>query len=313
MGETTWLREQVDRGIEADLSYFFDPEKIEAVRDAERRESNKVEDYPNPDLVVEVDISPPQADRDGIYAALRVPEVWVFDGEHLSDLEARRRGEICAGRGERMARHPGGAGREVADARGQVRPQGMDQASGGMGPRGYGTMNLPSDFAAWQTAVRRRTFLRSSAYGLGGIALAGLLDPSLFSGTARGAADTTRPGDRWRGVLNPPHRPIKAKRVIHLCMAGGPSQFETLRLQAELKELARQAVPRIVHEGAATRPAPEHGAQGARAVLRLPQAWASRARRSPTCSRTSRASPTRSASSARCTPSRSTTTRRTRS
>jgi Uma2 family endonuclease len=24
MGETTWLREQVDRGIEADLSYFFE-------------------------------------------------------------------------------------------------------------------------------------------------------------------------------------------------------------------------------------------------------------------------------------------------
>jgi len=93
MGETTWLREQVDRGIEADLSYFFDPEKIEAVRHAERRESNKVEDYPNPDLVVEVDISPPQADRDGIYAALRVPEVWAFDGEHLSiwrlDAEGR--------------------------------------------------------------------------------------------------------------------------------------------------------------------------------------------------------------------------------
>src|SRR4051794_35677846 len=84
MGETTWLREQVDRGIEADLSYFFEPEKIEEVRDAERRESNKVEDYPTPDLVVEVDISPPQADRDGIYAALKVPEVWVFDGEHLT-------------------------------------------------------------------------------------------------------------------------------------------------------------------------------------------------------------------------------------
>jgi len=46
-------------------------------------------------------------------------------------------------------------------------------------------MNLRSDFAAWQTAVRRRTFLRRSAYGLGGIALAGLLGPSPFSGAAR--------------------------------------------------------------------------------------------------------------------------------
>src|SRR3954454_6287660 len=113
----------------------------------------------------------------------------------------------------------------------------MDQASGGMGPRGYDTMSFPADFAPWQTAVRRRTFLRRSAYGLGGIALAGLLDPSLFSESAHGAADTTRPGDRWRGVVNLPHRPIKAKRVIHLCMAGGPSQFESFDYKPMLKEL----------------------------------------------------------------------------
>src|SRR3954452_24687349 len=110
-------------------------------------------------------------------------------------------------------------------------------------------MNLPSDFAAWQTAVRRRTFLRRSAYGLGGIALTGLLDPSLFSGTARGAADTTRPGDRWRGVLNPPHRPIKAKRVIHLCMAGGPSQFESLDYKPRLKELHGKPFPESFTRG----------------------------------------------------------------
>ena len=84
LGETTWQREQIDRGVEADLSYFFVLDKIEAVRDAERRESNKVDDYPDPDLVVEVDISPPQVDREGIYAALKVPEVWVFDGEQLT-------------------------------------------------------------------------------------------------------------------------------------------------------------------------------------------------------------------------------------
>src|SRR5262245_22997447 len=29
LGETTWQREEVDRGIEADLSYVFDLEKIE--------------------------------------------------------------------------------------------------------------------------------------------------------------------------------------------------------------------------------------------------------------------------------------------
>src|SRR5262249_62429446 len=118
----------------------------------------------------------------------------------------------------------------------------MDLSSGGMGSRGYGTMRLPSDFAAWQTAVRRRAFLRDSAYGLGGIALAGLLDPSLFAGAARGAG-TTKPGDRWRGVLKPPHRPIKAKRGIPLCMARGAAPFEGLHYQPRLEEVHRKPLP----------------------------------------------------------------------
>ena len=43
--------------------------------------SNNIDDYPDPDLAVEIDISRSQVDRPGIYAALRVPEVWRFDGE----------------------------------------------------------------------------------------------------------------------------------------------------------------------------------------------------------------------------------------
>ena len=38
-------------------------------------------DYPNPDLAIEVDLSPSKIDRPGIYAALRVAEVWRFDGK----------------------------------------------------------------------------------------------------------------------------------------------------------------------------------------------------------------------------------------
>jgi len=95
LGETTWQREQADRGIEADLSYFFVPAKIEAVREAEQRESNKVDDYPDPDLVVEVDISPPQVDREGIYATLKVPEVWLFDGQVLTIWRLRPDGRYA--------------------------------------------------------------------------------------------------------------------------------------------------------------------------------------------------------------------------
>ena len=40
------------------------------------KQSNKVIDYPNPDLVIEVDISPSRIDRPGIYGVLQVPELW---------------------------------------------------------------------------------------------------------------------------------------------------------------------------------------------------------------------------------------------
>jgi Uma2 family endonuclease len=84
LGETTWKRPEVERGLEADQCYFFTAEKIVAVNDALGRRINDVADYPNPDLAIQVDISPSQVDRPGIYAALTVPEVWRFDGETLS-------------------------------------------------------------------------------------------------------------------------------------------------------------------------------------------------------------------------------------
>ena len=132
-------------------------------------------------------------------------------------------------------------------------------------------MKQSFDLNAWQTAIRRRAFLKSSAYGLGGIALAGLLDPTLFTGNAH-AADTAKPGERWRGVLNPPHGQIKARRVIHLCMAGGPSQFESFDYKPDLKELHGQPFPDSFTRGQQLAQLAEHGAQGARAVVRLPQA-----------------------------------------
>ena len=76
VGSTTWKRKKVKRGIESDLSYYFDAEKIAACALAAARESNEVTDYPNPDLAIEIDISASKIDRPGIYAALKVPELW---------------------------------------------------------------------------------------------------------------------------------------------------------------------------------------------------------------------------------------------
>jgi hypothetical protein len=92
-----------------------------------------------------------------------------------------------------------------------------------------------------QQSINRRTFLTNSAYGLGAAALSTLLTQSgLAAPTASTATATQGP---WRGVINPPHFPIKAKRIIHLCMAGGPSHLETFDYKPRLKELDGKPFP----------------------------------------------------------------------
>src|SRR5438876_3227880 len=70
--------------------------------------------------------------------------------------------------------------------------------------------------------LTRRAFLGRSSAGMGMLALASLLKPDLLRGA-------TAPGqlDRWHGVADPLHFAPKAKRVIYLYMAGGPSHLET--------------------------------------------------------------------------------------
>ena len=52
-----------------------------------------------------------------------------------------------------------------------------------------------------------------------------------------------------RGVITRPHLPVKAKRVIFLCMAGGPSQFETFDWKPDLKKLHEQPFPESFTKG----------------------------------------------------------------
>jgi hypothetical protein len=100
------------------------------------------------------------------------------------------------------------------------------------------------DPAAFALSINRRSFLTRSAYGLGGLALANLL------GRDSTAALSAPGGDgKWRGVIKEPHFPIRAKRIIHLCMAGGPSQFETFDYKPELERLNGQAFPESFTKG----------------------------------------------------------------
>lgn len=81
-GQTTWRT--AIRGLEADLSYYFDPVKIRTAQEAAARGSREPADYPRPDLAIEIDMSPPQVDRPAIYADLGVTEVWrLVRGQEL--------------------------------------------------------------------------------------------------------------------------------------------------------------------------------------------------------------------------------------
>src|SRR5437588_8900468 len=89
---------------------------------------------------------------------------------------------------------------------------------------------------------QRRTFLGQAARGVGSLALAALVDPSLLR------ADDAKL-QRWRGVVHPPHFKPRAKRVIFLCMAGGPSHLETFDNKPKLAEMSGTPMPESFTKG----------------------------------------------------------------
>ena len=86
----------------------------------------------------------------------------------------------------------------------------------------------------------RRAFLGRAAMGLGAVALASLLDPKILKAASASAESASH---RWRGVVNPLHTVQRAKRVIHLYMAGGPSHLETFDYKPELERLDGEPMP----------------------------------------------------------------------
>jgi uncharacterized protein (DUF1501 family) len=94
--------------------------------------------------------------------------------------------------------------------------------------------------------VTRRHFLRDCGIGLGKIAMASLLTNSL--------ASVTRADEKTAAAANPmapkpPHFPGKAKAVIHLFMAGAPSQLELFDNKPELAKLEGKPLPPSVIGG----------------------------------------------------------------
>src|SRR5580765_6000266 len=103
---------------------------------------------------------------------------------------------------------------------------------------------MPFDPQQFELSISRRTFLGRAAYGLGGIALATLLNPLRSVAAAAEGSE-----ERWKGIVNPPHFPPRAKRIIHLCMAGGPSHLETFDFKPELKRINGKPFPESFTKG----------------------------------------------------------------
>ncbi|MGH9632235.1 MAG: DUF1501 domain-containing protein [Bryobacteraceae bacterium] len=92
------------------------------------------------------------------------------------------------------------------------------------------------------TQAFRRTFLRQGISSLGLLALNSLIGPRLFGSQA---AESTGS----HGVVNPLHHPAKAKRVIFLYQAGGPSHLETFDAKPKLAELDGKPMPESLTKG----------------------------------------------------------------
>jgi hypothetical protein len=94
--------------------------------------------------------------------------------------------------------------------------------------------------------LARRAFLRRGATGIAGAALASLLPRGLCAGEAGAAAVQV---SRWAGVVDPLHVTPRARRVIYLTMAGGPSHLETFDYKPKLVEMHGKPMPESITAG----------------------------------------------------------------
>ena len=86
----------------------------------------------------------------------------------------------------------------------------------------------------------RRVFLGRASQGLGALALGSILQPRALQAAAIRAVS---------GAVNPLHFPAKARRVIWLSMAGGPSHLETFDPKPKLVEMHGKPMPESFTQG----------------------------------------------------------------
>jgi Uma2 family endonuclease len=83
MGSITLDREDLNRGAEPDNAYYIQNQPKVAGRKVDFNQD------PPPDLIVEVDITHTDIDKNQLYASMGVPEFWRFDGQvwHIFQLQ----------------------------------------------------------------------------------------------------------------------------------------------------------------------------------------------------------------------------------
>src|SRR5688572_20194138 len=105
--------------------------------------------------------------------------------------------------------------------------------------------HCPGPFGATlPAAISRRHWITNVAGGMGAWALLSLLERDGRAAQIAPAISGDHPGAKLNPLAaKPPHFPAKAKSVIFLMMAGGPSQMETFDPKPMLNKLAGQRMP----------------------------------------------------------------------
>jgi Uma2 family endonuclease len=124
------LLESKQRGLEPDESYYVQNE--ERVRG--KKEIDLGQDPP-PDIAIEIQITQSALDKLGIYAALGVPEVWLWEGDTLKVYWLEESGKYVESRPRASRALPGLPLDELLRFLGQAREK--------------STTRLANDFRTW--------------------------------------------------------------------------------------------------------------------------------------------------------------------
>src|SRR5688572_11084351 len=100
----------------------------------------------------------------------------------------------------------------------------------------YEKLSFMDPLTEQKLLVNRRHFFGRMSAGIGVAALGSLLNPNLL-------AAFTNEQKRHGGLPAMPHFPAKAKRIIYLFMAGGPSQIDLLDYKPTLEKLHNNELP----------------------------------------------------------------------